>query len=210
MALPTEQIYSEMSHAYSAFNRDLFGNKLPPCLITVQRQSRTYGFFPAKSWNNQVGAITDEIILNPVQLEAYSAQDILSMLAHEMTHLWQYHFGKPSRTGYHNREWANQLTAIGLQPSDTGEPGGKRTGQRMSHYVIEGGLFLQASRVLIGQGIGTSWCEWTGTDTAQPRGRQKTSSRSKYSCIVCGLNAWAKPNASLYCGTCELELLPST
>jgi len=33
------------------------------------------------------------------------------------------------------------MESIGLMPSDTGEPGGKRTGQRMSDYPIEGGAF---------------------------------------------------------------------
>jgi hypothetical protein len=30
----------------------------------------------------------------------------LSTLVHEMAHLQQNHFGKSSRTGYHNKEWA--------------------------------------------------------------------------------------------------------
>ena len=61
-----------------------------------------------------------------------------------MPHLWQHHFGKPSRTGYHNREWAVKMRAIGLIPSDTGEPGGKEIGQRVTHYIEEGGAFARA------------------------------------------------------------------
>jgi len=33
------------------------------------------------------------------------------------------------------------MESIGLMPSNTGRPGGKRTGQRVSHYIIKGGLF---------------------------------------------------------------------
>lgn len=33
------------------------------------------------------------------------------------------------------------------------------------------------------------------------------SNRCKYSCSGCGLNAWAKPSASLICGACKVELL---
>ena len=40
-----------------------------------------------------------------------------------MTHLEQAHFGKPSRNGYHNKEWADLMERVGLMPSDTGAPG---------------------------------------------------------------------------------------
>jgi hypothetical protein len=39
-----------------------------------------------------------------------------------MVHLWQHHHGKPSRTGYHNKEWATMMKAVGLIPSDTAAP----------------------------------------------------------------------------------------
>jgi hypothetical protein len=32
------------------------------------------------------------------------ATEVLSTLAHEMTHLWQHEFGTPPRKGYHDRE----------------------------------------------------------------------------------------------------------
>jgi hypothetical protein len=151
--------------------------------------------------------MTVEIILHPAQFAERSAQEVLSTLAHEMTHLWQHHFGKPSRMGYHNREWADKMTAIGLCPSNTGEAGGKRTGQRMSHYVIAGSAFDQASTDLLAQGVAASWRDWAVASQANGPEPKKHASRCKYTCILCGLNAWAKPNISLYCGACELELL---
>ena len=40
----------------------------------------------------------------------------------------------------------------------------------------------------------------------------KAASKTKYSCPGCGLNAWAKPETTLYCGECydgdDGELLP--
>ncbi len=36
------------------------------------------------------------------------------------------------------------MESIGLMPSSTGEPGGKRTGQKMADYPIEGGRFYHA------------------------------------------------------------------
>ena len=49
--------------------------------------------------------------------------------------------------GYHpqlsaalyDRQWAAKMREIGLQPSSTGEEGGKETGQSMSHYIIPDG-----------------------------------------------------------------------
>jgi hypothetical protein len=38
------------------------------------------------------------------------------------------------------------MERIGLMPSATGAPGGRRTGQRMTHYIIRGGLFDRAFR----------------------------------------------------------------
>ena len=61
-----------------------------------------------------------------------------------MTHVWQHAFGKPSARGYHNKEWAAKMKAIGLQPSSTGMVGGKETGQRMMDYIIPGGAFTKA------------------------------------------------------------------
>ncbi|HEY7709424.1 MAG TPA: SprT-like domain-containing protein [Candidatus Entotheonella sp.] len=209
MPTRTEQVYSEMQLAYDVFNRDLFGGQLPPCLISMQPKARTYGYVPRPRWNGPHDEMAAEIIINPAHCAERSAQEVLSALAHEMTHLWQHHFGKPSRMGYHNREWADKMTEIGLCPSDTGEVGGKQTGQRMSHYVIAGGAFARASADLLAQGVAASWQDWAMASRRNGPEPKKPASRCKYTCILCGLNVWAKPNISLYCGECELELLAS-
>jgi hypothetical protein len=48
------------------------------------------------------------------------------------SHVWQHAHGKPTRNGYHNKEWAAKMDNLGLVPSSTG---GKRTGQSVSHYI---------------------------------------------------------------------------
>ena len=53
-------------------------------------------------------------------------------------------FGKPSRGGYHNKEWAEKMKEVGLIPSNTGLPGGKQTGQRMTHFFTKNGAFQKA------------------------------------------------------------------
>ena len=36
------------------------------------------------------------------------------------------------------------MKEIGLQPSTTGEPGGKETGQSVTHYILPGGPYATA------------------------------------------------------------------
>ena len=106
-----------------------------------------------------------------------------------------------SRQGYHNREWATHMVAIGLMPSDTGAPGGKQTGQQMSHYIIKGGPFDRSAETLLAQGFRLNWqsADFTGQTGKTAKERSKT----KFTCPSCGQNAWAKPDAALICGACE-------
>ncbi len=86
---------------------------------------------------------THEISLTPTTLYR-TPQEIFSTLVHEMCHLWQWDFGNPSRNGYHNKEWAAKMREVGLIPSDTGQLGGKETGQKMTHYIEWEGRCQQA------------------------------------------------------------------
>ena len=207
MPTPTEQAYTELQHAYDAFNTRLFAGQLPPCLITMQRKNRTYGYFSGERWNSLLGMRADEIALNPAHFATRSTEEVLATLAHEMVHLWQHHFGTPSHSAYHNREWAAKMDAIGLCPSDTGQPGGKRTGQHMRHYSVGDGPFAQACAALLTEGFVISWRDRAREDTSgKPPG--KAGVRTKYTCPYCGLNAWAKPDVVLLCGMCEVALEP--
>lgn len=51
------------------------------------------------------------------------------------------------------------MESIGLMPSDTGKPGGKKTGQSMADYVIPGGKFYQATQRLLASGFIVSWLD---------------------------------------------------
>jgi hypothetical protein len=122
-------------------------------------------------------------------------------------HLWQHHFGTPSRSGYHNLEWAARMMTIGLTPTDTGQPGGKMTGQRMDHIIEPGGPFdLACTAFLVGEPA-VLYQDRAGEEDSPAR-KRKAASKTKYSCEQCGLNAWAKPDAHLICGDCELPMEP--
>ena len=146
---PTTETYSELQQAYDAFNQALFDGILPNCLITLQREKHTCGYFSSGRFASVDGKLTDEIAINPSYFAVTPIIEVLQTLVHEMAHLWQYHFGNPGRGRYHNKEWADKMESIGLMPSSTGKPGGAKTGDCMADYAIEGGLFLQSCNCLL-------------------------------------------------------------
>jgi len=78
------------------------------------------------------------------------------------------------------------MKEIGLQPSHTGEPGGKETGQKVSHYIIEGGRFALAVSKLKAGGFALRWQSRGAEDTER---QKKAASKTKYTCPGCELNA---------------------
>lgn len=154
---PTAQNYAELQLAYDHFNQALFEGSLPACLITLQREKKTCGYFSSERFADLDGQTTDEIALNPAYFAVVPLVETMQTLVHEMVHLWQAHFGDPGRGRYHNAEWADKMEAIGLMPSSTGKPGGKRTGDRMADYAIEDGPFLKACAELMTKNFRLSW-----------------------------------------------------
>lgn len=155
---PTSTTYAELQVAYDAFNETLFEGVLPPCLLTLQREKRTYGYFSGARFGNRAGQTTDEIALNPEYFAVLPVVEVLQTMAHEMTHLWQSHFGKPGRARYHNAEWADKMESIGLMPSSTGQPGGRRVGDCMADYVIPNGRFAAVvDELLRSRRFGITW-----------------------------------------------------
>ena len=200
---PTSKTYTSLDDAFAFFNRRLFGGRLPGCLITMQRSKTAYGYFAGGRFGARDGKeVTDEIALTPSHFHERSAEQSLSTLVHEMTHLQQHHFGKPSRAGYHNKEWAGMMRAVGLIPSDTAAPGGKEVGQKVSHYIEAGGRFEKACAELVGKGFDPLYVElWTeGGEKAR---KKKAASKTRYRCPECDTNAWAKPGVHLVCGECD-------
>jgi predicted SprT family Zn-dependent metalloprotease len=145
---PTQEAYDELNHAYYHFNKELFNSILPGALITIVRSKSSKGYFFQEAFSD--GETTaDEIALNPAYLKSRPLDQALSTLVHEMIHLWQFRFAKPGRGRYHNKEWANKMEELGLMPTSTGSPGGRKTGDRVTHYIIEGGAFAAAAKSLI-------------------------------------------------------------
>jgi predicted SprT family Zn-dependent metalloprotease len=139
---PTIGEYTGFQTAFDFFNRELFNSALPDVLITYQRHAHSRGYFSADRFAGRTGEFTNhELALNPDHFVDRTDEQVVSTLCHEMCHLWQQECGEPSARGYHNKEFAATMKSIGLQPSSTGAPGGKETGQQITHYIIPGGDF---------------------------------------------------------------------
>ncbi|WP_153785255.1 hypothetical protein [Pseudomonas sp. EMN2] len=162
MVDPTKDTYAELSRAYRFYNEHLFEGRLPLVMITLQRKHNSLGHFSANQFVPAAGSgdFAHEISLNPVWFALHPIPRTLSILAREMVALDQYlNSHKPPRRRYRNGEWADMCEAIGLMPSETGMPGGKRTGENVDVYIIDGGKFDQATTELVDTAFRLSWLD---------------------------------------------------
>ena len=219
---PTEQQYNALNKAFQYFNEALFESQLPGCFLVFSRKRNAHGYMAASQWRrvDEESHTTHEIALTRITLYREPIK-VFSTLVHEQAHLWQIVFGSPSRGGYHNQEWADKMEEIGLMPSDTGEPGGKKTGQKMTHYIIPGGKYEKAFEAMPKDFLlpFTSWegdlmknllstggtgnePKTTGT-TSPPPPSPTARNKTKYTCPKCNVNVWGRPNLDIVCGSCS-------
>ncbi len=156
---PTSDTYNAILHAYDFFNQALFENKLPQVIITYHRQRRIMGYASIERWVNSKQEYIDELSVNPEYFAKYPLVEICQTLCHEMVHIWQAHFGKPSRRGYHNVQWSKKMESLGLMPSSTGKPGGNKTGEIMMDYAYIDGRFMKNCQELINSGFNLPWVD---------------------------------------------------
>ena len=208
MTKPSVDQITSFQAAFDYFNSNLFQNTLPQVILNFSRTgSKTIAFYAPKRWeqksqeaNTSSDEPLDEISLSPKYL-GRTYEQIFSSLVHEQCHLWQFTYGNPSRKGYHNREWAEKMKEVGLQPDDGT---GKETGQSVSHRIIEGGAFQKAYR----QMPENFKLPWRVFVERPPEGVGKTppkkgGRRIKYTCSVCGSNIWGKSGLEVICRMCD-------
>lgn len=201
---PTDETYKTLDLAYEFFNKELFEGKLPNCLITMQRKGKARGFFSPERFTTRKAenSFIHEIALNPAHFVDRSDEDIVSTLVHEMAHLWQQEHGNPPRKNYHNREWAEKMESFGLIPSNTGEEGGAKTGQSMTHYIEKNGKYDLLIKRFFANNEPLHY-----QDRPEAVGiALKKKNKIKYNCPKCGLNAWGKPGANLICGDDNVKM----
>lgn len=154
---PSLAFYAQLQLAFEHFNERLFGSALPDCLLTLRSRGRQHGYHHAVRFVNAQGHTLDELALNPGHFTLRPPEQVLSTLVHEMVHHWQVHFGQPTRSNAHNRQWGQKMREVGLEPSSTGLPGGKTVGSSVSHFILPGGPFIAACRDLLSSGYQIPW-----------------------------------------------------
>jgi predicted SprT family Zn-dependent metalloprotease len=220
---PSRRQYLSLADAFDYLNRRLFAGRLPQPLLTLNHgPAKVKGYYRHSSfsfrgtpWKSPIHA--SEISLNTKAMSGRSDTEILIELVHGMAHLCQDHQGMSrSRPGYHDAGFAEIMEQVGLIPSDTGAAGGRRTGQKMSQYVLPGGPFDLACRALLESGWRLDWEGALSKDnTPSSCGEQSTAvkandSKTKFFCPECKQNAWAKQSAELICGHCHLRMIAAT
>jgi len=213
---PTAEGYGAWQSAFDHFNDRLFSGALPACVITYTRRPMVLGYFCAGAFENTSGAVAHEIAMNPMWFAERSDRRSYSTLVHEMCHLARHLCGRPNRKGgtgargYHDRVWAEEMERVGLVPSTTGAPGGKRTGFRVSHFIAEDGAFDRASRDLLDGGGAIPW-RASHQLSAAAAGRAPSASSPKntrFVCPGCDLRVRARASARLACCDCDRPLAP--
>jgi hypothetical protein len=163
------------------------------------------GFFAPERWARSDGSDEEVEGMHEISLNPDTLMDeppvVASVLVHEMVHLWQREHGTPSRRGYHNREWSEKMEAVGLIPSETGAPGGRKTGERMSHYIGSGGRFEGAFAALPEKHL----LPWRSH--GHRRAKRIDPSKAKYACPACGISVWGKLGLRLGCLSCPAAMV---
>lgn len=221
---PTMKNASHLQWAYSFFNQMLFNGELPECLITMHYSARgnVMGYYSRNKFSatDKRGQV-DELFLNTKYFHL-GDMETLQTLVHEMVHVWQFHFGKPGKRGYHNKEFARKMREIGLQASSTGKPGGKDTGVNMADYIIRGAAFECWAWKLFDSGFKIPYRETVKQSApndlpalpfipipgipdvpVQPTTPKKT----RYVCPVTGARVWGKPGLLLRVGDSPIPMI---
>jgi hypothetical protein len=200
---PTAQTYTVLEAAFAHFNRDLFNGVLPACLIVLNREAGTLGHFnPHKFVEIGGDARVDEIALNPAHFRVDTPKDVLSTLVHEMAHSWQWHFGKRTRGGYHNEQWAARMRSIGLQPYSINDPD-KETGYAVAHRIVDDGLFDRSFKVVEATGQTLRW----GDDVPVSTDEKKKPKRMTFVCPDCDQKVMGIPKTRVRCDPCNLVMI---
>lgn len=155
---PTIETYPELQRAFNFFNEHLFEGKLSSPLFVLESNVKSAGHFTKNKFISADGKRkTHQIALNPAMFHETGIKDNLSTMVHEMCHQYQAEHGEESRRCYHDKQWAQYMLDCGLIPSHTGLPGGKQTGQKMTHYIEENGKFDVLADQFIKQGFSFAW-----------------------------------------------------
>ena len=199
------------NNAHNFFKKYLFGDLLSGVVLALNRKTRSAGYYRPSGYVIDDSVVVPEININPKML-FLSPEEVMSILVHEQSHHFQYLHGNPGRGRYHNREFAQLMEYVGLMCSATGLPGGKKTGESMSHYIIPGGRFEQAYSAMPEEYLIPFKTLYYSASLQNTNGSISESrydkNKVKFMCPNCRCAAWGKPTLHISCNNCnKLSLL---
>jgi predicted SprT family Zn-dependent metalloprotease len=222
---PTKEQYRSIQGSFGHFNQHLFDGKLPPLMLSFSKHRGAHGYFKAPGFIHRKAtelpevellklarATGDhelkccEIALNPETL-GRTVEEVMGTLCHEMTHWWQYKYGKSSRPTYHNQEWSNKMVSLGLQPYEfkpkTGGRTGRAIGQAVSQDIVAGGPFDLAMRSLPEE-YKLPWIA-----VVAPKTTTKAPKKVLLKCPDCERKIWREEDdtAAYVCPECDSPML---
>lgn len=219
---PTAELYADFDFIRHYLTDRHFAGSMPPCVVTFNRRPRGIAYIGADTFENIVGETAHELSFNIAKLRQHDDRFAMSVVACALVGVWRQTHGprgkgnRPPTKGYCDRSMASKMEEIGLVPSDTGTPDGKkRTGYGISYYIAEGGPFDLDARELLATGFRIRWRDHPSQlpriehDEASSEGApQKKATRVRFECPECEQLAWAKATAVLECGVCHCALVP--
>lgn len=211
---PTIRQFGALQKAFGYFNRKLFDGQLAGLILTLNERAHSKGYYKQSHWVDDFNCVVAEINISPSTLLRES-KSMMSTLVHEMVHHAQYQFGSPGPAGYHNLQFARFMAACGLITSSTGNPGGARTGYRMTHYIQKGGLYDEVFSAMPEEFL----LPFKPTSSYDPSHRGKkecatafsTANRNKikYQCMSCKRAFWGSTDLFFICGHCGITAIVS-
>jgi predicted SprT family Zn-dependent metalloprotease len=209
----TLKLFGALQNAYNYFKKHLFKDKLSHVVLTLNRRTKSAGYYMHSAWVDEIDIILPEININPEMLRR-GIKRVMSTLVHELCHHYQYLHGQPGRGRYHNKEFAKIMMHVGLICSDTGMPGGKQTGDRITHYITPNGPFEQFFDAMPKEYLipfkshehtrlfrNGGGCIRVDTDN-----NLDSKNKVKFMCLNCGCAAWGKPALHISCDDCHIRM----
>ena len=163
--------FSLPEFAFNHHNKNIFNNELEFHLYSINR-------------NDIMGFFSGEVLTK----ENWKDKSFHIKLLHYMLHLVQEKERTASPRGYHNKRFAELSDKIDLPATVTGLPGGKNTGQYMSHYCIPNGISDNSINIFPTDNI-----EFELIPVIESNQNSGKSSWIKYKC-PCGNIVKARPN----------------
>ena len=213
---PTILQFEALQSSFDYYNNNLFipvfNQLLPPVIFSLNDNSRrtSKGYYSFDKYKDDAGNVFSLINITPEYLNNPFIT-VMGTLVHEMCHHYQYLFGKKAgqKRSYHDLEFASIMECTGLICSCTGKEGGKKTGYKMTHYILEGGIF-ESLTLLAPDSLKTPFV------LNAPRGirelktpQEHSKTKICYQCSVCQNKVWGKPNLQISCVPCgKLMLSP--